>query len=295
MKAEFNMIKISETIKQSFDRLDDLKNPDIFLKPVRTGFEGLDKLTTGFHKDDLIVLGSRPGMGKTSFALNIACHLALTENKKIVFFSLEEEQEQLSFRVLSATASVARVKLKTGRLTDDERKRLEKEGDALSESEFYIDDTTGITIPQIKAKLRKQKNVDLVIIDYLQLLFDPLYRNAGAQQETSSIIFSLKAMAQNLHVPVLVLSQLPRSVEKRANFRPKISDFKSLGVIEFDSDVTQDVDVVLFLYRDSYYNPYSEKADKNAAECIIAKNRHGETGTIPLKWDGEHGSFTSVD
>lgn len=186
------MIKISEVFKQSFDRLDALKNPDIFLKPVLTGFDGLDKLTTGFHKDDLIVLGARPGMGKTSFALNIAYHLALVQNKRVTFFSLEEGQEQLSFRMLSAEASVAQIKLRTGRLTDDERKRLEKAGDALSKSEFYIDDTPGITVPEMKAKLRKQKNVDLVVIDYLQLMSDPICRNTGIQQETLSIIFSLK-------------------------------------------------------------------------------------------------------
>lgn len=287
------IIKLSETIKQSFDRLDALKNPDIFLKPVQTGFGGLDKLITGFHKDDLIVLGARPGMGKTSFAINIARHLALVENKSIAFFSLEEGQEQLSFRLLSAQSSVARCKLRTGRLTDDELKRVEEAGDALSKSEFYIDDTTGITMPEMKVKLRRQKNIDLVIIDCLQLMTDPLCRNADTQQETSSIIFSLKTLAKSLHVPVLVLSQLPHSVDKRPDHRPKLSDFKSVGVIEYDVDVAQDADVVLFLHRDFYYNSYSESADKNAAECIVVKNRHGETGTIPLRWDGECGTFTA--
>lgn len=292
------MINISETIKQSFDRLDALKNPDIFLKPVLTGFDGLDKLTTGLHKDDLIVVGARPGMGKTSFALNIACHLALVQNKRIAFFSLEEEQEQLSFRMLSAAASVARIKLKTGQLTDDERKRLAKAGEALSKSEVYIDDTPGITVSEMKKKLRKQKNIDLVVIDYLQLMSDPLCRNASAKEEISSIIFSLKSMAEDLHVPVLLLSQLPSRVDKRPDHRPKISDLKSLGVIDYDTDVAQHMDVVLFLHRDYYYiSCYDnyEKLDENAAECIVAKNWYGDTGTIPLKWYGEYATFTSVE
>lgn len=213
-------------------------------------------------------------------------------------FSLQEGQEQLSFRMLSAVATVARSKLKTGQLTGDERKRLAKAGEALSKSEVYIDDTPGITVSEIKVKLRKQKKVDLVIIDYLQLMSDPLCRNANTKEEASGIIYSLKAMAEDLHIPVLLLSQLSSRVDKRPNYRPKISDLKSLSVIDYDTDVVQNMDIVLFLHRDYYYICYYEnyeELDENAAECIVAKNRYGDTGTVPLKWYGEYATFTSVD
>lgn len=200
--------------------------------------------------------------------------------------------------MLSAVATVARSKLKTGQLTGDERKRLAKAGEALSKSEVYIDDTPGITVSEIKVKLQKQKKVDLVIIDYLQLMSDPLCRNANTKEEASGIIYCLKAMAEELHIPVLLLSQLPSRVDKRPGHCPNISDLKSLGVIDYDGDMVQFMDVVLFLHSDYYYvssHKDWEELDENAAECIVAKNRYGDTGTVPLKWYGEYATFTSVD
>ncbi|HEX2986347.1 MAG TPA: replicative DNA helicase [Caproiciproducens sp.] len=284
--------RIDEVIVQTFDRLDMLNSPDADLyKGVPTGIRELDETITGLNRTDFILLGARPGMGKTSFALNIARHAAVKANKKVAFFSLEMGKEQLASRLLSTEAMVGGTKLRTGKLSDDEWIRLIEAGDILSKTQIYLDDTPSITVPEMKAKLRRIKDIDLVVVDYLQLMTSST-RIDNRVQEISQITRNLKIMAKELNIPVLTLSQLARDSEKRTNHRPVLSDLRDSGSIE------QDADIVLFLYREDYYqdgeNP-GENGDKNSGECIIAKNRHGETKTVPLHWQGEFMRFTAQE
>lgn len=288
--------RIDEIIIQTLDRLDLLNSPEsALLRGVNTGIKELDDTITGLNRSDLILLAARPGMGKTSFALNIARHAAVKDNRKIAFFSLEMTKEQLSSRLLSTEALVGGTKLRTGKLTDDEWVRIIEAGDILSKTQVYFDDTSGITVPEMKAKLRRLKDVDLVVIDYLQLMSGSSKRNEGNRvQEISEITRNLKIMAKELNVPVLTLSQLSRASEQRTTHRPMLSDLRDSGSIE------QDADIVLFLYREDYYSgtdaaPPEEDGDKNSGECIIAKNRHGETKTVPLHWQGEFMRFTAQE
>ena len=251
----------------------------------------MDETITGLNRSDLILLAARPGMGKTSFALNIARHVAVKEKRKVAFFSLEMTKEQLTARLLSTEAMVGGVKLRIGKLADDEWIRLVEAGDILSKTEIYFDDTPGITVPEMKAKLRRLKNVDLVVIDYLQLMSGGR-RIDNRVQEISEITRNLKIMAKEINVPVLTLSQLSRASEQRSDHRPMLSDLRDSGSIE------QDADIVLFLYRNDYYRDgenVDEDFDKNSGECIIAKNRHGETRTVPLHWQGEFMRFTAKE
>lgn len=284
--------RIDEVIVQTFDRLDLLNSPDANLyKGVPTGIKELDDTITGLNRTDFILLGARPGMGKTSFALNIARHAAVKAGKKVAFFSLEMGREQLTSRLLSTEAMVSGTKLRTGKLDDDEWVRLIEAGDILSKADIYLDDTPSITIPEMKAKLRRLKNVDLVIIDYLQLMTSS-QKIDNRVQEISQITRNMKIMAKELNVPVLALSQLARDSEKRTNHRPVLSDLRDSGSIE------QDADIVLFLYREEYYQDSetpSENSDHNSGECIVAKNRHGETKTVPLHWQGEFMRFTAQE
>ncbi len=287
------LIKINESIIETFDRLDALNSDENnTYKSIPTGIKDLDRTITGLSRSDLILLAARPGMGKTSFALNIAKNAALKEKKKVAFFSLEMTREQLTSRLLSNESSVHGTKLKTGFLEDDEWARLIEAGDTLSKLELYLDDTPGITVPQMKAKLRRLRNVDLVLIDYLQLMSSSR-RTDNRVQEISDITRNLKCMAKELNVPVVLLSQLSRASEQRTEHRPLLSDLRDSGSIE------QDADIVLFLYREDYYNNASEMIDENAnrntGECIVAKNRHGETRTVPLYWEGEFMRFTGLD
>ena len=287
------LVRLNESVIKTFDRLDQLNSDDRdFYKSIPTGIEDLDRTITGLSKSDLILLAARPGMGKTSFALNIARNVALKSRKRVAFFSLEMTTEQLTARLLSCEARVQSTKLKTGLLEDDDWVRLIEAGDILSKIEMYLDDTPGITVPQMKAKLRRLKNVDLVLIDYLQLM-SSTKRIDNRVQEVSDITRNLKHMAKELNVPVLVLSQLSRASEQRTEHRPVLSDLRDSGSIE------QDADIVMFLYREDYYNTTNEIIDenvnKNSGECIVAKNRHGETRTIPLYWEGEYMRFTGTD
>lgn len=287
------LVKINESILETFDRLDVLNSDEKSIyKSIPTGISDLDRTITGLSRSDLILLAARPGMGKTSFALNIAKNAALKEKKKVAFFSLEMTREQLTSRLLSSESSVHGTKLKTGILEDDEWARLIEAGDTLSKLELYLDDTPGITVPQMKAKLRRLRNIDLVLIDYLQLMSSSK-RIDNRVQEISDITRSLKCMAKELNVPVVLLSQLSRASEQRAEHRPLLSDLRDSGSIE------QDADIVLFLYREDYYNNSSDMIDeninKNSGECIVAKNRHGETRTVPLYWEGEFMRFTGAD
>ena len=286
--------RLNEIIVQTFDRLDLLNSPDSdAYRGIPTGIHELDETITGLNKTDFILLGARPGMGKTSFALHIARHAAVKAGKTVAFFSLEMGKEQLCSRLLSTEALVGGTKLRTGKLENDEWVRLIEAGDILSHANIYLDDTPSITVPEIKAKLRRLKHVDLVIIDYLQLMTSANRRSEGNRvQEISEITRSLKIMAKELNLPVLTLSQLARDSEKRTNHRPVLSDLRDSGSIE------QDADIVLFLYREDYYageNDPGQETDRNSGECIVAKNRHGEAKTVPLHWQGEFMRFTAQE
>lgn len=288
-KSMQGLQRVNESIIETFDRLDALNSDSQNLyRGIPTGIKDLDDTITGLNRSDLILLAARPGMGKTSFALNIARHVAVKENKKVAFFSLEMTREQLTSRLLSTEAMVHGVKLRTGKFEEDEWIRLIEAGDILSKTQLYFDDTPGITVPEMKAKLRRLKDVDLVVIDYLQLM-SSAKRIDNRVQEISEITRNLKIMAKEINVPVITLSQLSRASEQRAEHRPMLSDLRDSGSIE------QDADIVLFLYRGDYYKndeAIEEDYDKNSGECIVAKNRHGETRTVPLHWQGEFMRFT---
>ncbi len=253
---------------------------------IPTGFSGLDKIATGLNRSDLFLIAARPGMGKTSFALNIAANVALKARQKVAIFSLEMSREQLVERILSSYALVQSNKMRTGELSTEDWVRIAEAATLMAKAPIYIDDTGAVTVPEMKARLRRLKELGLVIIDYLQLMGSPT-RSENRVQVISEITRSLKIMAKELNVPIIVLSQLSRGPEGRSDHRPMLSDLRDSGSIE------QDADLVLFLYRDSYYNPESE--EQNIAECIIAKNRHGETGMVKLGWDGEYTRFTGLE
>ncbi|MBO5254022.1 MAG: replicative DNA helicase [Clostridia bacterium] len=291
-KAVAGLERLSEVLFDTFERLDRLNSPDKDLyRGIPTGIRELDNTITGLNQSDLIILGARPGMGKTAFALNIARNVSVVTGKRVAFFSLEMSKEQLASRVLSSEAMVGGTKLRTGELSEGEWTRLVEAGDILSKADLYLDDTPGITVPEMKAKIRRLKDVDLVMIDYLQLM-NSAQRIDNRVQEISEITRSLKIMAKELNIPVVTLAQLARAGEKRQEHRPVLSDLRDSGSIE------QDADIVLFLYRDAYYSNEAkspEEVDKNSAECIVAKNRHGELRSVPLHWQGEFMRFTSQE
>ncbi|MBQ1474149.1 MAG: replicative DNA helicase [Ruminococcus sp.] len=286
--------RLDEVLYQTFDRLDMLTRKDDSVKPISTGIGDLDNVITGLNRSDLILLAARPGMGKTSFALNIARNVSVVGKKTVAFFSLEMTKEQLASRLLSSEALVGGTKLRTGRILPDEWKRLIGAGDILKNAPMYLDDTPGITVPEMKAKLRRLKRPDLVVIDYLQLMSTGR-RDGNRVQEISELTRNLKILAKEINVPVICLSQLSRASEQRQDHRPQLSDLRDSGSIE------QDADIVLFLYRDGYYDREkgAETAqaaiDQNSGECIVAKNRHGETTTVKLHWQGEFMRFTGQE
>ena len=280
---------------ETYDRLSKMADPETRADYVGIpcGIGELDRMITGLNKSDLIILGARPGMGKTSFALNIVRNVAVNTGRTVCFFSLEMTRDQLAQRMLSSEAGIKSEKLRTGELDEDEWTRLAQAGDALSKADIYFDETSSITVPEMKAKLRRMKKVDLVVIDYLGLMHSARQID-NRVQEISEITRNLKIMAKELKVPVIACAQLSRGTEaKGKSHKPALSDLRDSGSIE------QDADIVLFLYRDAYYD--SEKSDdedlsdQTKSECIVAKNRHGEIGTIPLHWDGQFTRFTSVD
>ena len=286
---------IGQVIKdETYDRLEKMNDPetrDEFVG-LPTGIGELDKVITGLHKSDLIIVGARPGMGKTSFALNIARNVAF-KKKRVCFFSLEMTRDQLAQRLLSSEAMIPSTKLRTGELSSEEWVRLANAGSELSNTEIYLDETAGITVPEMKAKLRRMKKVDLVVIDYLGLMHSAK-RTENRVQEVQEITGSLKIMAKELKVPVMVCAQLSRGTEAKGKSHiPALSDLRESGSIE------QDADIVMFLYRETYYdNEKSENdapSDPNSAKCIVAKNRHGELTTVDLHWDGQFTRFASKD
>ena len=280
---------------ETYDRLSKMADPETRADyiGIPCGIGELDRMITGLNKSDLIILGARPGMGKTSFALNIVRNVAVNTGRTVCFFSLEMTRDQLAQRMLSSEAGIKSEKLRTGELDEDEWTRLAQAGDALSKADIYFDETSSITVPEMKAKLRRMKKVDLVVIDYLGLMHSARQID-NRVQEISEITRNLKIMAKELKVPVIACAQLSRGTEaKGKSHKPALSDLRDSGSIE------QDADIVLFLYRDAYYD--NEKSDdedlsdRTKSECIVAKNRHGEIGTIPLHWDGQFTRFTSVD
>ena len=281
---------LKDVLVESFNQLEELYNRKQHITGVPSGFVELDYRTAGFHGSELILIAARPAMGKTAFALNIATNAAVHSQTPVAIFSLEMSKEQLVNRILCSEAMVDSNKVRTGKLEEEDWTKLASSIGPLSEAEIYIDDTPGISITEIRAKCRKlklEKNIGMVVIDYLQLIQGSGRRNGSREQEISEISRSLKILAKELNVPVIALSQLSRAAEQRPDHRPMLSDLRESGAIE------QDADIVMFLYRDDYYNPDTEK--KNIAEVIIAKHRGGSTGTVELLWLGSYTKFVNLE
>ena len=281
---------IKDVLVESFTKLEELYNRKQHITGVPSGFTELDYRTAGFHGSELILIAARPAMGKTAFALNIATNAAVKANVPVAVFSLEMSKEQLVNRILCSESMVDSNKVRTGKLEEDDWTKLAGAIGPLSEAEIFIDDTPGINITEIRAKCRKlklEKNIGMVVIDYLQLIQGSNKRGGSREQELSEISRSLKILAKELDVPVIALSQLSRAAEQRPDHRPMLSDLRESGAIE------QDADIVMFLYRDDYYNQDSEK--KDIAEIIIAKHRGGSTGTVELLWLGSYTKFVNLE
>jgi replicative DNA helicase len=280
---------VKEVLLETFNKLEELYNNKGNITGVPTGFLDLDNKTAGLQNSDLILIAARPAMGKTAFALNIGSFAALKTNTPVAIFSLEMSSDQLVNRIMCSEAMVDSQKMRTGKLEDDDWKKVAKAVGPLSDAPLYIDDSPGITIMDIRAKCRRlklEKGLGMIIIDYLQLI-EGKGKGDSRQQEISEISRSLKILAKEVGVPVITLSQLSRAPEQRQDHRPILSDLRDSGAIE------QDADLVMFLYRDDYYNPESEK--KNIAEVLIAKNRHGATGTVELVWMGQFTKFANLE
>ena len=281
---------LSAILVDVFQHLQELSEAGSEVPGLASGFIDLDRTLTGIHPSELVLLAARPGMGKTSFALNVLLHAGKFSGKTVVFFSLEMSREQLALRLISSEAYLDNKKLLTGRLSPDDWDNVSLAVAALSRTRILIDDNPALTVADMNAKCRRLDNLGLVVIDYLQLMTSAggkSYSGENRQQAVSDISRMLKIMAKDLQVPVLCLSQLSRANEKREDKRPMLSDLRESGAIE------QDADIVMFLYRDDYYNEDSEK--RNIAECIVAKNRHGETGKVELRWMPDYTAFGTLE
>ena len=286
---------IRDAILRNYDTLLQLKNDPESLMGIRTNFEMLDRVLLGLGSGNLVIVGARPGMGKTSFAMNIACNVAKSTKKDVAIFSLEMTTEELSSRLLCSEALLDSKCMRTGRLTDDEWKRLGDAMSVLNETEIWIDNTPQITVGMMKSKLRKLKNLGLVVVDHLQLMNGEGKNRENRVLEVAQITGSLKVMAKEFGVPVILCSQLSRGSkeQKEGSKKPSLTDLRESGAIE------QDADVVLLLHRTEYY----KVADRNAEElsdhemcdCIVAKNRHGTIGNVRLAWYGRHFRFVTAD
>ena len=289
-RAAQGLTPISQVLLDVYARLEELAASDSAIPGLSTGLTDLDRAISGLNKSDLILLAARPGMGKTSMALNILLEAGKKSGKNVVFFSLEMSREQLALRLISSECFVDNKKLVTGNLAPEDWEKIMVATESLNRSHILIDDDSTVSVADILAKCRRVDNLGLVIIDYLQLMQSAggrQYSGENRQQVVSDISRALKIMAKELDVPVLCLSQLSRANESRSDKRPMLSDLRESGAIE------QDADIVMFLYRDDYYNDNDE--NHNLAECIIAKNRHGETGTVELQWLPEYTTFSSID
>ena len=280
------LVPIRDVVISAYRNLGRLTGPDRDLYVgAKTGFDDLDAITGGMNNSDLVILAARPGMGKTSFALNLATNVTRHTGRTVAIYSLEMSMEQLVSRMLSTEALVDSHKLRTGRLDPEEWGKIAQSSDILSRMQIFLSEATGITVSQMKAQLRRVKNLGMVVIDYLQLMDAP-GRSDNRVQIISDITRSLKLMAKELNVPVLLLSQLNRGVESRTDKRPMMSDLRESGSIE------QDADIIMFLYNDYYYSKDKTNAP-SITECIVAKNRHGEARTVELVWDPQHTRFAS--
>ena len=279
---------LSVVLERGFVEIERIFNNKGEITGVGSGFIDLDAKTSGFQKGDMVLIAARPSMGKTTFALNIAEHAALREGKSVVVFSLEMSKEQLAYKLLCSEANVDMLKLRTGALEDKDWENIARATGPLSKAKIYIDDTAGVTVMEMRSKCRRLKleyGIDLIVIDYLQLMSGS--SSESRQQEVSEISRSIKALAKEMECPVIALSQLSRAPEQRADHRPMLSDLRESGSIE------QDADLVMFLYRDEYYNKETE--DTNIAECIIAKQRNGPVGTVKLAWLGQYSKFGNLE
>lgn len=275
---------IRDVILRNYQHLEELQKSGEAALGTPTYFSGIDKLLVGMGKGDLIILGARPGVGKTSFALNIAANVAMRTKKSVAIFSLEMSCEQLVSRMLASEGLIDSYKMRKGNLEKDDWEKLARAAGVLAESDILIDDTSGISVTGMKAKLRRVKNLGLVVIDYLQLMQSDK-RSDNRVQEVSDISRNLKLLAKELEVPVITCAQLSRTSEKE-NKKPVLSDLRDSGAIE------QDADTIMFLSRDYYKN---DPDKENVADCIIAKNRHGSTGTVTLGWYGQFTKFSTID
>ena len=277
---------IGTVLQKVFDRLAELSQSDSDIPGLSTGLQDLDRMINGLNKSDLLLVAARPAMGKSAFGLNLGLNVAKKYKKTVAVFNLEMSREQLAMRLLATESFVDGKKMATGKLTDEEWTKLAMASASLSQTDIRIDDNPSITVADISAKCRRLDNLGLVIIDYLQLMNGSGYGKPGENRVTvvGEISRSLKIMAKELNVPVICLSQLSRAVESRQDKRPIMSDLRESGAIE------QDADCVMFLYRDEYYN--ENTPDKGVAECIVSKNRHGETGTVKLQWIPQYQLFS---
>ena len=289
-RAAQGLTPISQVLLDVYARLEELAASDSAIPGLSTGLTDLDRAISGLNKSDLILLAARPGMGKTSMALNILLEAGKKSGKNVVFFSLEMSREQLALRLISSECFVDNKKLVTGNLAPEDWEKIMVATESLNRSHILIDDDSTVSVADILAKCRRVDNLGLVIIDYLQLMQSAggrQYSGENRQQVVSDISRALKIMAKELNVPVLCLSQLSRANESRSDKRPMLSDLRESGAIE------QDADIVMFLYREGYYD--KETPNPNLAECIIAKNRHGETRTVELQWLPEFTTFGNME
>ena len=286
VKKTHDFVPIQEVLLRSLDELNRNQQNKGKLPGVPTGFSALDRVLVTMGDSDLVLVGARPGMGKTSFALNIATQAALQTGKAVCIFSLEMSAEQLVQRLLSSEALVDSHSMRSGELTAEHWESLAVAASRLSGTNIFIDDSTGISATGMKAKLRRVKNLGLVVIDYLQLMKSDI-KTDNRVQEVADISRNLKLLAKELRVPVVTCAQLSRSVESRQDKTPMLSDLRDSGAIE------QDADIVMFLHREDYYNDDPDKA--NLAHVIIAKNRHGSTGKVDMGWQGQYTKFISID
>ena len=289
-RAAQGLTPISQVLLDVYARLEELAASDSAIPGLSTGLTDLDRAISGLNKSDLILLAARPGMGKTSMALNILLEAGKKSGKNVVFFSLEMSREQLALRLISSECFVDNKKLVTGNLAPEDWEKIMVATESLNRSHILIDDDSTVSVADILAKCRRVDNLGLVIIDYLQLMQSAggrQYSGENRQQVVSDISRALKIMAKELDVPVLCLSQLSRANESRSDKRPMLSDLRESGAIE------QDADIVMLLYREGYYD--KETPNPNLAECIIAKNRHGETRTVELQWLPEFTTFGNME